>query len=44
MMIPPDKSMIQMTLYLQVIILDKGANNMGMAFTNGLEVRIGGQP
>ena len=42
--VPLDKSLIQANLYHQVSVLDAGANALGLAFSNGMRARLGGQP
>jgi major intracellular serine protease len=42
--IPLDKTLIQLNTYFQSLVIDPGANNLGLAFSNGINVRFGGQP
>ncbi len=42
--VPKDRSLIQLNTYFQSLVLDPGANNLGLSFTNGLNARFGGQP
>ncbi len=42
--IPRDKTLIQLNTYFQSLVIDPGANSLGLAFSNGLNVRLGGQP
>ncbi len=42
--IPNVKSLINMKFYLQGVIVDPPANASGTAWTNGLDIIIGGQP
>ena len=42
--IPRDKTLIQLNTYFQSLVIDPGANGLGLAFSNGLNVRLGGQP
>jgi Subtilase family len=41
---PSFRSIIGATLYMQSIVLDTKANRLGMTFSNGQALKIGGQP